>query len=167
MEEIWKPILGNYWISNLGRIKSRFKILKGVESKQGYLQVVIRFEGKAKALYLHHLVLAAFESERPRGKECNHKDGNKLNNNITNLEWVSRGRNLSHAYRSGLAHGSKVSRNQGVKNVHSLLDEIKVREIRELAKNVELSHSEIAQRYGVSKSVISDIKLRKTWKHIT
>lgn len=167
MEEIWKPILDKYWISNRGRIRRGNNFLATPISKQGYPMIVLRVDGKAKGLYVHHLVLDAFVGPKPKGKECNHIDGVKTNNIYTNLEWVSRGRNLSQAYRMGLAKGSRVTRNQGIKNVHSLLDEQQVREIRELTKDVGLSHSEIAQRFGVSKSVISDVKLRKTWKHVT
>lgn len=75
--------------------------------KNGYFMVSLFFEGKHKRLYLHRLVAETF-IPNPEGKaEVNHKDGNKLNNNLENLEWVTRGENLQHAYDTGLRESSR------------------------------------------------------------
>ena len=114
--EIWKPIKGYEWIyevSNLGRVK-RLETL--VKNKNGYrlvkekilnipsyiYQTVFLSNGKVKQHYVHRLVATAF-IENPLNKEqVNHKDGNKLNNNVSNLEWVTKAENQIHAIENGL-----------------------------------------------------------------
>lgn len=108
MEEIFKPIKGYeefYSVSNLGRIKSndrerlgtegsirkcKGKILKANPNKSGHLLVnLYDFEGKSKKALVHRLVAEAF-IENPNNFSCiNHKDENKLNNCVDNLEWCT------------------------------------------------------------------------------
>lgn len=94
-DEIWKPIPGyegRYWASNLGRIKSRRKILKTHYSESGYEKVSLYKHGKK----VHRLVMAAFEGEKPYPEfEVNHKDGDRSNNKLDNLEYVTHYENLS------------------------------------------------------------------------
>lgn len=102
MEEIWKPVKGyegRYEVSNLGRVKSLGgtsmfgknllqrceKILKNTELKNGYSMVGL----KEKKFYVHRLVAEAFLSNKD-GLPCiNHKDENRKNNFVENLEWCS------------------------------------------------------------------------------
>lgn len=110
----WKPIIGfdsGYEVSDDGRIrtdgmrrdKRRFPPKELRQFPQnGYLTVTLWIEGKPTRLYVHRLVLSAFDKECPLSMECNHKDGCKSNNKLENLEWVSRSDNLKHAIRTGL-----------------------------------------------------------------
>lgn len=123
MKEIWKDIKGYeglFQVSNLGRIKTlerdvtyiqrnqygsvettkhiSEKIQKPRRTKSGYLRVQL-FE---KDYYIHRLVCSAFIRPLKPKEEINHKDGNKSNNNVNNLEIVSRVENQNHAYYSGL-----------------------------------------------------------------
>ncbi len=112
-KETWKPIIGNedYVISNYGRIK-RVKrlgingvvgrILKPQADPNGYAKVFLRSQdGCGRKYRVHRLVLETFIGSCPEGFEPNHKDGNKLNNCINNLEWVTHSGNIKHAYDIG------------------------------------------------------------------
>ena len=105
---IWKDIEGttNYEISSNGNVRNKTtkKILKGRKSKSGYLQVSIKFDGeeKFKNKYIHRLVAEAFIENKYNKKEVNHKDGNKLNNNLDNLEWVTSSENQKHRHSIGI-----------------------------------------------------------------
>lgn len=81
-----------------------------------YLQAVLQVDGKRIMPMIHRLVAAAFVDCPDGMTEVNHKDGNKLNNDASNLEWVTRSMNIKHARAIGLqkntparqAHGSKL-----------------------------------------------------------
>lgn len=97
--EKWKIInnFSNYEISTEGRVrnlKTQY-ILKGRESKSGYLQVFIKndIDGDFKNQYIHRLVAIHFIENPNNKKEVNHIDGNKLNNTLENLEWCTSSEN--------------------------------------------------------------------------
>lgn len=121
--EIWKDIKGfegKYQISNFGRVKSlerqitptapnqkykrcRTRILKTCVGAHGYFHV-----GLSGRKYCIHRLLAETFIENPNNLECvNHKDGNKLNNSLSNLEWCSYSYNNIHAFKFGL-HSNNV-----------------------------------------------------------
>ena len=119
MKEKWKEIedYPNYQISNYGRVKSlkyynnvykkyydRELILKEKINKSGYKFVSLGCgkRGKKKNIAIHRLVAKAFIPNIKNYKEINHKDGNKNNNRVENLEWCSRSENMLHAYKLGL-----------------------------------------------------------------
>lgn len=112
MQEIWKDVPnyeGLYQVSNLGVIKSlptkrrRWeKILKQKLTKDGYYETTLFKDGKYKYIRTHRIVAMTFLKEDKIRNEVNHKDGNKLNNNLENLEWVTPSENQKHAYRLGL-----------------------------------------------------------------
>lgn len=113
MEEIWKDIEGYegfYKISNLGRVKSlprngtvnKERIMVNRVNKTGYWTIHLRRLGVSKYLKIHRLIAIAF-IEKVEGKDViNHKDGNKLNNSIDNLEWCTHSENAQHAHDTGL-----------------------------------------------------------------
>lgn len=129
MEEIWKDIKGYeglYQISNFGNIKSKKrqgtngKITKQV-SKIGYYIVDLYKESKRQTKYLHRIIAETF-IPNPNNLKCiNHKDGNKLNNSIENLEWCNYSYNNFHAYRNGLKSNCKAVI-QIDKNTHKILN---------------------------------------------
>ena len=114
MEEVWKDIGGYeglYQVSNLGRIKSldrrtmKWKIKAlGFNGKNKYLQVSLYKNNIEKRYLVHRLVAQAFIPNLYNKETINHKDGNKQNNNVNNLEWATRSENSQHAFRTGLAH---------------------------------------------------------------
>lgn len=108
MEEIWKYIEGTnqqYEVSNHGRVRSnrkRPKILTLTKQPKGYLYAMIEVDGKPKNCRVHRLVATHFISNPEGLAEVNHKDGNKENNHVSNLEWMDHSANNHHAYATGL-----------------------------------------------------------------
>lgn len=99
MEEIWKQIeeFPNYHISNFGNIKNIItnKLLKK-SLKGGYYNISLVNNNGRKTFKIHRLVALAFINNNENKPEVNHKDKNKLNNNIDNLEWMTRHENNQH-----------------------------------------------------------------------
>ena len=111
MEEIWKDIPeyeGLYQASNLGRIRSikRYgtsgKILKGEIDEWGYIRISLSKNNKPKKNKAHRLILMTFCPTNDPKLQVNHKDGNKQNNKLENLEWCSASYNTIHSYINGL-----------------------------------------------------------------
>lgn len=118
--EVWKDIenFSKYQVSNLGNIKSKERytkaknseiihrkafLLKGFVNKKGYKQVTLYDDnGKPKTMRVHKLVALTFIENENNLPQINHIDGNKLNNEVSNLEWISNYDNMQHAIKNGL-----------------------------------------------------------------
>lgn len=109
--EVWKDIKGYeglYQISDYGRIKSFYRttthtrILKERTHRDGYLYVGLYKNGKTTTAKSHRLVALYFIPNPENKPQVNHKDGNKLNNNVENLEWCTAAENARHAVDTGL-----------------------------------------------------------------
>lgn len=102
MEEQWKVIdfASNYEVSNTGFVRNKTTkyILKGRETVNGYLQVSLKIDNENKFMnkYIHRLVAQFWLDNIDNKKEVNHIDGNKKNNNMLNLEWVTAKENSDH-----------------------------------------------------------------------
>lgn len=99
--EVWKDVVGfdRYQVSNEGRVRSlkgRIKILKQSNHHQGYKHLNICQDGKQHKIKVHRLIAKAFLPNPTNLEQVNHKDGNKANNNVSNLEWCSRTDNNNH-----------------------------------------------------------------------
>ena len=104
--EEWKPINASfingsegYIVSSHGRLmNNKNKIFLGNTGEQGYVRVSIN-----EKLYRMHILVAQAFHENPENKpHVNHKDGNRSNNHVDNLEWCTRSENMKHAYDTGL-----------------------------------------------------------------
>lgn len=109
MKEVWKPIPGYngmYEVSNNGRVKSYYngkvKLLKPYVNDNGYIVYTLSKNGKSKRKRIHRLMMKAFVGIDPDRPVVNHKDGNKLNNTLDNLEWATSSENNKHAFATGL-----------------------------------------------------------------
>ena len=102
--EIWKNIDKRYSISNMGHVKSNYankeKILKPYLNRNGYLMVDIRSRNKRKSESVHRLVANAFLPNPDNLPEVNHKDEDKTNNCVDNLEWCDRKYNCNYGTRN-------------------------------------------------------------------
>ena len=165
--EEWSVVRGveGYSVSNWGRVRRdkhgqgtwAGRILKPVID-DGYPQVNLWFQGRHHRFRVHAIVASHFIGDRPEGAHVNHIDGDKQNNSVWNLEYVSATENTLHQHRIGL------TRVRGSDNGHAKLDDDAVRTIRRLKgvrKGVEL-----AARYGVSPATISEVQSRKVWAHV-
>ena len=104
MSETWKVIHlnTNYEVSNLGRVRNKKGLLlKPQKTEKGYLRVDLSKDGKTKHYKVHRLVASAFIPNKNNLPQINHKDENKQNNRVDNLEWCDNWYN-SH-------YGSKAS----------------------------------------------------------
>lgn len=90
-----------------GELKQLNPTMRGKNRNQ-YLFVRLEFEGKLKGVNIHRLVAENFLGPKPSDEHViNHIDGNKQNNDVSNLEWTTVAGNTQHAYRTGLAGGRK------------------------------------------------------------
>jgi hypothetical protein len=104
-EEIWKQcedLPEGYEISNLGGLRRTTVIYLKTQISAGYERITIGGRGIYKAALIHRLVGKAFIDNPLKKPQINHKDGNKLNNRVDNLEWATRSENQLHAYRNKL-----------------------------------------------------------------
>lgn len=106
-KEYWKYIKGYeglYQVSNFGRVKSnkfgKERILKPFTNSTGYLLVSLCKDGKVKAFTVHRLVAEAFIDNPDNLPQVNHRDENKLNNNVDNLEWCTNEYNINYGTRT-------------------------------------------------------------------
>lgn len=163
-EEIFKTVIGHemYSVTNKGRVysKKRGKFLKPSVNSSNYKKVVLN----GKNLYVHRLVAEAF-CNNPNGLcEVNHKDGNKWNNNYTNLEWVTKSENLKHAFDMGLKTTSGYTRYKVSKSAHRFTD-YEIEEIREMYYD-GMTKQEIANKIGCYSSTICNILNGRTYREI-
>lgn len=126
--------------------------------------------GNGKTFLVHRLVAMAFLSLPPPGKnDINHIDGNKTNNNVSNLEWCDDRHNILHAYRLGLRKPSYKGQPPGELHSFAKLSNADVAEMRRLRVAGEKTTS-IAAMFGVNQSTASRITnprgKRVAWSHI-
>lgn len=183
MNEEWRAVIGFegiYEVSSLGRLRSvdrldargyrqRGKLLSPAPDLRGYPVAHLRKNRKNIFKKLHHLVCFAFLGPPPGpiciGPGCwevNHKDGNKANAAVTNLEYVTRKENAIHAVKSGL----RVDVGVGERNGRSKLTETQVRLIRKLYADGDYTLCSLGKKFGVGKSSIGYIVNGDTWRHV-
>lgn len=131
--------------------------LKQVLNSSGYYTVVLYKDKKRYTKTIHRLIAEHFIECFIENGQVNHIDGNKLNNSIHNLEWVTPSENTRHAYNNGLCVFAKT------KIKRAKLSFEQVCEIRSKYSNNLKSLSFIAKEYGVSRSTISRILRNERW----
>lgn len=176
-QEIWEDIKnfeGIYQISNLGKVKSlsrkvkqsngtviatKTAILKSCKDGRGYYFVKTSVNAKKKIVKIHRQVALCFIPNPGNKPQVNHKDGDKNNNRITNLEWVTGKENVNHSVENGL-HKS------GEDVCNSKLTNKQVREIRSLyiRGSYEFGAKPLARIYRVSGTTIRNIVKLKKWR---
>lgn len=181
--EIWKDIEGFegfYQISNLKRVRSlgfltssnikhnssiyrKGRVLKPILKNTGYYSFNLCKNGVRQMKDLHRIFAEAFLPNPENKPEINHINGIKTDNNLSNLEWVTRKENALHAYKTNLMPGIKTY--YGEENPVSKLNNAKVREIKRMLK-MGIMQTQIAKTFAVNPSTIKAIKQNKTWKQV-
>lgn len=177
--EEWRDVVGYegfYQVSNLGRIRSldreikhkngkvfkaNGKLLTITYSGNNYGRVILYKNGKNSAKLIHRLVAGAFIPNVNNLKEVNHKDLDKTNNAVQNLEWVSPKQNTQHAF--GNRH---IKRYFGEDNHRAIVTEEVVLKIRQLHSTGKYRYKDIGEMFGVHASVVGYIVRRQTWRHV-
>lgn len=182
MQEEWKSATGYdgfYEVSNLGRIRSHrrytrcvskagreFQKLQGgglmklVEHNGGYLSVVFSAEGVRKSFLAHRVVAEAFIPNPNNLPWINHKDANKRNNAVDNLEWCTAQENYQHAAMLGLLP-PKFGSEKGT----AKLNEEVVFVIKKMIK-LGFTNKRLAEIFEVSTAPISYIRNNQAWTHV-
>ena len=163
------PIPGypDYLVDKCGTIFSfRRKLpvaMRPYLTKEGYLRVKIANESGIKRFMAHRLIAMAWVPQPADTVEINHIDGIKANNHPSNLEWVSKARNVRHSFELGLNKPLRGSANGIAK-----LNERQVVEIKQELKNYRQGIlKELGDKYGVCKEAIDRIRRGKNWAHIS
>jgi len=166
MKEIWKPVPlfeESYKVSNFGRVKSIKRIIKVRTDKTkrnyvysgqirvthinkfGYRRIKLTVRENSvyrqKSYVIHRLVAMVFIPNPKNKPQVNHIDGNKLNNNVSNLEWCTAKENIRHAFRTGLY--KKPITNEQVKEL---------RKYKTAFLNKELTLKQIGDKFGIDLS---------------
>ena len=177
--EVWKPVPhyeGYYEISNTGRLRSVDKEVaskagskqfrKGMDitpgiRERGYKCWTFYKNGIGKTIDIHRLVAEAFIPNPENKPQVNHKDGNKLNNNVSNLEWVTNQENIKHAVQHKLHDVPS-----GTANKLSVLTADIVRDARKRRAKGERV-SDLAKEYGVCRETLNRAVTGTTYRDIT
>ena len=170
--EKWSSIPGYegiYEASTLGRVRRVVdatqarsyagKILKPIHQHTGYHTVALYLDKIPTMLLLHRVNTSAFLGPCPDGLQVNHKDGDKANNELENLEYMTASENNLHAFATGL-------KKRGEEHHEAKLSEAEVLLIVEAVRGGSYQR-EAAADHGVTQANVSCIMRGKTWSHVT
>lgn len=166
INEIWRDIEGYeglYQISNLGRVKSFHDGKESIRVQmisRGYYRLILYDNNRYHNYAVHRLVAEAFIPNPENKPTVNHIDGNKKNNNVSNLEWATWAEQSQHMVRTGLCHRKG-------KNAHCVkLTDEQVLEIRKKYKFRKYTTVMLGKEYNVVPATIGAIIRKSNWKHL-
>lgn len=179
MDEVWKDIIygdikiNMYEVSNMGHIRNKLNghMMSLYPSEKGYMMATLMINtNKSRSIKIHRIVAKTFiPNDDIDCTEVNHKNGNKTDNSVSNLEWVTHIQNIHHAYTNNM-----VPILRGTDNGNSKLSEDDVRLIcillvRFCGKLSMVFHkvNSIKTDKRINIYNIIDIKTKRTWKHIS
>lgn len=159
-EEVWRavPSARAYEVSDHGSVRraSNGRVRSLCVGRSGYMEVALHEKKRS----VHRLVAEAFLPPDTQRSHVNHKDGNKTNNRLDNLEWATPSENGKHAYATGLK-----SRPYGEKSNRARLTGVAVLEIRRRASAGE-SPMDLATEMGVSPQCVTHVISGRRWPHL-
>lgn len=162
MKEYWKQVPGYplYECSTFGNIRNikNKHLLKPAKDKNGYKRVVLCLCGRHKNITVHRVVAITFLENTHNLPQINHKDGDKTNNKLSNLEWCSNYQNIHHAIDNGLINV------KGAKNPNSKLTDKDVKQIKKMFATGKYNKSQLAREFSVSHTLIRYIVEGKNWR---
>ena len=144
----------DYFVNQYGEIYSSKsnRIMSTEITNKGYYKLKIRFNNRYYRKYPHIMVAETFISHKPHGKsDVNHKDGNKKNNHVSNLEWTTRSENLKHAIDTGLRPIQYGENHNRCKYPDSLFKQIAI-----MRKN-GMSYKEISDATGMHLGYLKNV----------
>jgi len=158
MKEIFKLHKSGYFISNKGKIKGiKVDYLRPSISKTGYLITGLPSETGRSWYSVHRAVYETFNGDIPDNMVINHIDGNKLNNQLNNLELVTRSQNVIHAFKVGLCSGKS-----GETNSQAKLTNEQFLQVCELVME-GATNNEISDLFNIHSRYVSLIRHKRRW----
>lgn len=155
---MWIDFDDKYEVSTDGHIRNKKtkRILHEFSGKDGYLRT--QFSGKTRTV--HRVIATAFIPNPHNYEQVNHKDGNKHNNSVENLEWCTREENMKHAYKIGL----KTSK--GENNSHYKLSKSDVEYIRRhyIRGDKQYGAKSLAEKFRVAHQTICAVVYWQNWR---
>lgn len=167
--ELYPTVKPCYVITDQDEIinKNTGNHIKILTARDGYKMVsLMKIGGGTTYLPFHRIKMMAFcPVENMAVLEVNHKDGNKENNDLSNLEWVTSKENIQHAWKTGLSSTKNI---QGDKSNLTHYSEELAKQVFELLKTRQYTDKEIARMTNTSaKNFVARIRRRETWKWLT
>ncbi len=178
--ETWIAVIGFedfYEVSDMGNVRSSDRTiknnfgtftqpgrtLKGNINKAGYVKQTLTDSNKKQhTVLVHRLVAQAFLSNPENKKNVNHKDGDKSNNKLSNLEWATNSENVKHAIDTGLLRVRK-----GQEIYFAKFTDEQVRYIKTAVNSGDLTIKDACVMFDCCRRTISDMVKGRTWKHVT
>ncbi len=150
----------SYSIDTKGQVRNSQDYVLAWGSNGFYPKIVLLDKGRRKDKYIHRLVALAFIPNPENKSQVNHIDGNRLNNNVENLEWVTPSENQKHSYANGL------NSRAGTNNGKAKLTEEDVKSIRFYFQYKIFTALELAKMCNVAEQTIRAVIDRKSWSHV-
>lgn len=174
--EAWRTIKHHplYEVSDAGRVRRAVPgpsthagfVLRPSVNQKGYHRVELRDGiGNRRMCAVHRLVLATFGSEPVVPQHAHHRNADRADNGLGNLEWVSNATNLAEAVRRGAFCGITHPSMRGEGNPAARLTADQVREIRSRHTDGE-SQRGLARQFNVNPQTVNYIVRHKTWRHV-
>ena len=179
MKEQWKAIKGNreiYEVSNFGNVRTKDRegargrnikghVLAQHDNSNGYPRCDMNFDGKRKSYLVHRLVAKSFIPNPENKPDVNHKNGNKHDNSVENLEWCTKSENEKHAWKTGLKHD--IATKGELHGMHKLskkdVEYIRKHHIR---NGGIMKTGELARIFDVNPQTITEIVSERIWRSI-
>jgi hypothetical protein len=165
-KEQWKDVRGFenlYKISNKGRIYTNHRHRMKVPNKRLYINYNLYKKGRLYGFSAHRLVAKHFIPNPQKLPQVNHKDCNKYNNNIENLEWCNNSHNQKHAYKMGRQVGANKNPVRGEKHPQHKLTEKDVLFLRQTKRN----NKYYCNLYHISNTVLKEVRNKKIWSWLS
>lgn len=170
--EIWRPVVGwegKYEVSNHGRVRyvgqGEPLIKSAHRDRKGYLRVGIGNHAQRGTRLVHRLVAEAFLPPAHTTQTVNHRDGDKLNNRVENLEWATVRENVQHAIASNLRPRAPTSRPRGEQSRSARLTEEIVLSLRARKARGE-TLVQFQRELGLSYNTIQAAVSGTSWAHL-
>lgn len=161
---IINSIVTKYFVTTDGKVftvkNGRIKVRIPKIDKSGYAIVEMRVDDRRVNISVHRLVASAFIPNPEDKPEVNHIDGNKLNNDKSNLEWSTRSENMIHSYDTGLHR-------RGSDKTNSRYNNEQINTVCKLLEENKATLHQISSITSVSIDMISSIRKKKKWRHIS